>query len=220
MYSYYFIVFLSMALGLGAYAVVRGRMRKYSRIGVSTEMTGREAALKMLSDNGVTNVSVHRGAEGQDHFDPRTNSISLSPSNYDSPSLTATATACHEAGHALQFAQNYRPLFIRASLVPAVNFCSNAWFFVFFIGVVMQAAGLTMLACIIYAVVVLFQVVTLPVEFNASSRALKYMQATGFTGNELKASSRLLRACAMTYVVAALMAAVQLLWIMASSSRD
>ena len=220
MYSYYFIVFLSMALGLGAYAVVRGRMRKYSRIGVSTEMTGREAALKMLSDNGVTNVSVHRGAEGQDHFDPRTNSISLSPSNYDSPSLTATATACHEAGHALQFAQNYRPLFIRASLVPAVNFCSNAWFFVFFIGVVMQLAGLTFLACIIYTVVVLFQVVTLPVEFNASSRALKYMQATGFTGNELKASSRLLRACAMTYVVAALMAAVQLLWIMASSSRD
>lgn len=219
MISYYAVVAISLLLGVGASALVKGRMRKYAHIGVSTEMTGREAALKMLSDNGVTNVSVHRGAEGQDHFDPRSNSISLSPSNYDNPSLTATATACHEAGHALQFAQNYRPLFVRASLVPAVNFCSNAWFFVFIIGVGMQLAGLTFLACIIYAVVVLFQLVTLPVEFNASSRALKYMQATGFSGNELAASKKLLSACALTYVVAALASAIQLLWLLASSDR-
>ena len=176
-------------------------------------------ALKMLEDNGVTNVTVNCGAEGEDHFDPRSNSISLSPSNYEVASLTANATACHEAGHALQYAQNYRPLFVRASLVPAVNFCSNAWLWVFIVGVVFQMAGLTMAACIIYAVVLLFQLVTLPVELNASSRAMTYMRTIGLTSNEQKASKKLLTACAMTYVVAAIASAIQFLWILASSDN-
>ena len=219
MISYYLVVLISLVLGLCASGVVKRRMRKYSRIGVSTGLTGKEMALKMLQDIGVTNVTINCGADGEDHFDPRSNSISLSPSNYEVASLTAVATACHEAGHALQYAKNYRPLFVRASLVPAVNFCSNAWIWVFLIGVIAQMAGLTMLACIIYAVVVLFQVVTLPVEFNASSRAMTYMRTIGLTANEQKASAKLLRACAMTYVVAAVASAIQLLWILLSS-RD
>lgn len=219
MVGYYAVVAISLILGFAASGLVKSRLKKYSNIGISTGLTGREAALKMLSDNGVTDVSVHRGREGEDHFDPRSNSISLSPSNYDVASITAAATACHEAGHAFQFAQNYRPLFVRASLVPAVNLCSNAWLFVFIIGVGMHVAGLTMLACVIYAVVVLFQVVTLPVEFNASSRALKYMANIGVQGNELAASRSVLRACALTYVVAAVASAIQLLWLISSSER-
>lgn len=219
MVGYYSVVIISLILGFAASGLVKSRFRKYSNVPISTGLTGREAALKMLSDNGVTDVSVHCGREGEDHFDPRSNSISLSPSNYNKASLTATATACHEAGHALQYAQNYRPLFVRASLVPAVNICSNAWLFVFMIGVAMHAAGLTMLACLIYAVVVLFQVVTLPVEFNASSRALKYMTNIGVQGKELSASRSVLRACALTYVVAAVASAIQLIWLISSSER-
>lgn len=214
MFGYYAVVAISLILGCAASALVNSRMKKYSRVGSSTQLTGEQVAYKMLSDNGVTDVRVLSGAEGQDHFDPRTNTISLSPSNFDSTSLTANATACHEAGHALQYAKNYRPLFVRAALVPAVNFCSNAWMFVFFIGVIANIAGATMLACAIYAVVVLFQVVTLPVEFNASSRGLEYMRGMGLSASEMSASSKLLRACALTYVVAAVASAIQLLWLL------
>ena len=220
MFGYYTVVAISLILGFGASALVKGRLSKYSKIGISTGLTGREAALRMLSDSGVTNVTVNCGSEGEDHFDPRTNSISLSPSNYNVASITATATACHEAGHALQYAQNYRPLFLRASLVPAVNLCSNAWIIVFMIGVFMQVAGLTLIACLIYAVVVLFQLVTLPVEFNASRRALNYMKTFGVQGSELAASKKVLSACALTYVVAALASAIQLLWLIGSSSNN
>ena len=219
MHGYYSVVIISLLLGLLASALVNSRMRKYSRIASSLGMTGEQIAYKMLSDNGVSDVRVLRGREGQDHFDPRSNTISLSPSNFNSTSLTAVATACHEAGHALQYAKNYKPLFIRASLVPAVNFCSNAWIFIFLIGVFANIAGATMLACAIYAVVVLFQVITLPVEFNASSRGLDYMRSLGLSSGELSASSKLLRACALTYVVAAVASAIQLLWIFSSSER-
>lgn len=219
MYSYYLIVILSLVLGMAVSSMVNGRMKKYRRIGVSTGLTGREAALKMLYDNGVNNVSVVQGREGMDHFDPRTNTIALSPSNFNSRSLTATATAYHEAGHALQYATNYRPLFIRSSMAGTVNFCSNAWIFVFLIGVSAQLSGLTMLACLIYAFVVFFQVVTLPVEFNASSRALSYAKSLGMSSNELSCSKKLLTACALTYVVAALTAIIQLIWIYMQADR-
>ena len=219
MNGYLVMVIIPLLLGLGASGLVKARMRKYSNVRVSMNLSGREAALKMLADNGITNVSIQRGHEGEDHFDPRTNSISLSPSNYDEPSLTACATACHEAGHAMQYAFNYHPLFLRASLVPVVNLCSNAWFFIFIIGIAMHMAGLTLLACAVYAVTVLFQIVTLPVEFNASSRALSYMRSIGIQGEELTRGKKLLSACALTYVVAALVSAIQLLWIFASQDR-
>lgn len=219
MYSYYAVVFISLVLGFGASALVNSRMKRFSKIGASSQLTGEQIAYKMLSDNGVNDVRVLEGAEGQDHFDPRSNTISLSPSNFRSTSLTANATACHEAGHALQYAKNYRPLFVRASMVPVVNFCSNAWIFIFLIGVFANIAGATMLACAIYGIVVLFQLVTLPVEFNASARGLDYLRSQSLSANEMSASSKLLRACALTYVVAAVASAIQLIWIFASSDR-
>lgn len=219
MLLYYTILIISLVVGFAAQAGVKSKFAKYKNVAISWNLTGREAALKMLADNGVTNVTVTQGSEGGDHFDPRTNSIALSPSNYNVRSIKAAATACHEAGHALQYATHYKPLFLRASLVPIVNLCSNIWIIVFFIGVFMQLAGFTLLACIIYGMVVLFQVVTLPVEFNASHRGLAYMSSIGLPQAEVNASKSILWACAMTYVAAAIASALQLVMIVLSSER-
>ncbi len=219
MSGYYLIIIVSIVLGLAVSGLVNGRMKANKRVAVSTGLTGRQAALQMLADNGVTNVSVVQGREGQDHFDPRTNTIALSPSNYNSTSLTASATAYHEAGHALQYATKYNPLFIRSAMAGPVTLCSNLWIFILMIGIATQATGLTLLACAIYAFVVLFQLITLPVEFNASARALNYCKSIGFRSSELTRSSQLLRACALTYVVAALTAILQLVWIFLQSER-
>ncbi len=199
---------------------VHSKMKKYSLVQVSTGLTGREMAQKMLRDNGVFDVNVISGSEGADHFDPRTNTISLSPSNYNRQSLTAAATACHEAGHALQFAQSYTPLKVRSSLVPAVNLCSNIWPIIFMLGIFLHMANLTYASIAIFAVTLLFQVVTLPVEFNASKRGLVYLQSVGLSGKELAKSKSLLFSCAMTYVVAALASALQLVLLLLSSRQE
>lgn len=216
---YYAILIFSVVLGGAVQAGVKAQFAKYKNVAISWNLTGREAALKMLADNGVTNVTVTQGSEGGDHFDPRTNSIALSPSNYNVRSIKAAATACHEAGHALQYAQHYKPMFVRAALVPVVNLCSNIWIIVFFIGVFLQLAGFTLLACLLYGFVVLFQVVTLPVEFNASHRGLEYMRQVGLQPAEVSASKSILKACAMTYVAAAVASALQLIYIFMSSER-
>jgi Zn-dependent membrane protease YugP len=175
----------------------------------------------MLRDNGVMGVSVHRGAEGQDHFDPRTNSIALSPSVYDHSTVTAYATACHEVGHACQFAQGYAPLKIRSAIVPAVNLASNAWVFVLIAGIVMNLAGLIDVAIILYAAVVLFQLVTLPVEFNASRRAMAALEASGaYTDEELHGARKVLRAAAMTYVAALAVSLLQILRLVILSNSN
>ena len=129
-------------------------------------------------------MEVHRGGPGQDFFDPRTNSVTLSPDDYEGRTITATATACHEVGHAYQYAQGYAPMKIRGALVPVVNLASNAWIFLLLLGVFLQMAQLTMLAIVMYAAVVVFQLVTLPVEFDASRRAMVYMGSTGLPQSE------------------------------------
>ena len=128
--------------------------------------------------------------------------------------FTATATACHEVGHAYQYAQGYAPMKIRGALVPVVNLASNAWIFLLLLGVFLQMAQLTMLAIVMYAAVVVFQLVTLPVEFDASRRAMVYMGSTGLPQSEQAGSFSVLRACALTYVAAALTSILQLLWLL------
>lgn len=210
----------SLVVGGIVSASVNSKMKKYSLVQVSTGLTGREMAQKMLRDNGVFDVTVVSGAEGADHFDPRSNTISLSPSNYNRQSLTAAATACHEAGHALQFAQSYVPLKVRSALVPAVNLCSNIWPIVFMLGIFLHMVNLTYASIVIFAVTLLFQVVTLPVEFNASKRGLEYLQGIGLSGKELAKSKSLLSSCAMTYVVAALASALQLVLLLLHSKQE
>jgi uncharacterized protein len=214
------VAIFSLVVGGIVSASVSSKMKKYSLVQVSTGLTGREMAQRMLNDNGVFDVAITAGVEGADHFDPRTNTISLSPSNYNRQSLTAAATACHEAGHALQFAQSYAPLKVRSSLVPLVNLCSNLWPIVFIIGIFLQMVNLTYAAIAVYAITLIFQVVTLPVEFNASKRGLEYLKGIGLGGNELAKSKSLLSSCAMTYVVAALASALQLLLLLLHTRQE
>ena len=212
--SYWMLIIVTLALGLGASAYVNSQLKKYSKVSSASGITGAQAAERMLRDNGVAGVQVNRGAEGQDHFDPRTNSISLSPSVYDECSVTAYATACHEVGHACQFAQGYAPLKARSAIWPVANVASNAWIFVLLIGIFLNMVGFIDLAIIMYAAVVVFQLVTLPVEFNASSRALTYMKSIGLPEGEVAGSSSVLRACALTYVAAALASLLQLVYLL------
>ena len=212
--GYLLLILVTVAIGLGAQAYVNSQLRKYSAVGISNGLTGAQCAAQMLGYYGISSVSIHPGAEGQDFFDPRTNSVTLSPGAYQGRSITATATACHEVGHACQYASGYTPMKIRGAIVPVANVASNLWVFLLIIGIMMNLAGLTLAAIIMYAVVVLFQLVTLPVEFNASRRAMAYMGQIGLPAAERDGAWRVLRACALTYVAAALTSVLQLLWLL------
>ena len=203
--SYLAFIVLTMVIGLGAQWYVNRQISKFSRVRSSFGMTGAQMAQRMLSDHGITNVAIRHGAARQHHFDPEA---------YNGTSITAIATACHEAGHACQFAQGYTPMTMRGALVPAVNLASNAWVFLLVIGIVLQLEGLQALAIAMYAVVLVFQLVTLPVEFNASHRAMDYLSGVGVVSAERKGAFNVLRACALTYVAAALISVLQLLWLL------
>ena len=212
--GYLLLIVATLAIGGLATWYVNSQLKKYTKVPISNGLTGAEVARRMLMYYGVTNVEVHRGGPGQDFFDPRTNSVTLSPDAFEGRSITATATACHEVGHACQYAQNYAPMKIRGALVPVVNLASNAWIFLLMLGILMNIAGLTTLAIIMYAAVVIFQLVTLPVEFNASKRAMVYMDAIALPQSEQSGAFSVLRACALTYVAAALTSILQLLWLL------
>ena len=211
---YWLLIIVTLALGMGATGYVRQQLSKYSKFRSSSGLTGAQAAAQMLRTYGVSDVSIVKGNEGQDHYDPRSKTIALSPSVFDYCTVTAYATACHEVGHACQHAQGYLPLIIRSAIVPVANLASNAWIFVLLMGIFFQMTQFIDLAIIMYALVVLFQIVTLPVEFNASHRAMDYMKSINMPQNELTASYSVLRACALTYVAAALASLLQLVYLL------
>lgn len=212
--GYLLLIVVTLAIGGVATWYVNSQLKKYTRVPISNGLSGAEAARRMLAYYGVTNVEVHRGGPGQDFFDPRTNSVTLSPDAFEGRSITATATACHEVGHACQYAENYAPMKIRGAIVPVVNLASNAWIFLLMIGILLVNAQLQTLAIVMYAVVVAFQLVTLPVEFNASRRAMTYMGTIALPQAEQGGAFSVLRACALTYVAAALTSILQLLWLL------
>ena len=212
--AYWTLIIVTLLLGLGASGYVNSQLKKYSKVPSTSGLTGAQAAERMLRAHGVTGVVVQCGNEGQDHFDPRTNSISLSPSVYNQSTVTAYATACHEVGHACQFAQGYMPLKLRTAIWPVANLASNVWIFVLFAGIFLYMNQLIDIAIIMYAAVVLFQIVTLPVEFNASRRAMDYMKSIAMPQGEVAGSSTVLRACALTYVAAALASLLQLVYLL------
>ncbi len=216
-YSYLALILLTLVIGLGAQAYVMRKLNQYQRVPIANGLTGAEAARQMLAYYGISGVDVHLGGPSQDFFDPRSNSITLSPEAYNGRSITATATACHEVGHACQYAQDYTPMKVRSAIVPVANAASNAWIFILLIGIFMNMAGLVWLAIIMYAVVVLFQLATLPVEFNASRRAMAYMGSIGLPAQEQKGAFDVLRACAFTYLAAALTSILQLLWLLSNN---
>lgn len=216
---YIAVMVLTLIIGGGAQLYVTKQLKKYSRVPASWGVTGAEMANRMAFDNGIS-IGINHGGPNQDFYDPRTRAVTLGTEAYGQRTITAIATAVHEVGHACQHAQGYAFMRFRSALVPVVNFASNAWIIVFMIGLFTGMLGLTKLGIILFAAVLLFQIVTLPVEFDASRRGLAYLKACGMGEAELAGASNVLRACALTYVAAALTALIQLLYLLLSTRGE
>lgn len=196
-------------------AKVSSAYSKYSKVQNSRNITGAQAAQQVLMSSGVTNVRIERvSGKMTDHFDPRTNVIRLSDGVYDCATVSAVGIAAHEAGHAVQHAENYLPNRIRSAILPVAKIGSRlSWIFIV-MGMVIPSGGniILNLGILFFAASVLFTVATLPVEFNASSRALKSIKADNMlSDNEYKGAKSVLQAAAMTYVASTLTAILQLL---------
>ncbi len=210
----YILVLIGMVLCLGASALVNSTMSKYSRIRNSTGINGAEAARRILNSEGLYNVQIEcLSGESGDHYDPRTNTVRLSRSVYNQPSVTAVGVAAHECGHAIQHAKGYSPLNFRTALVPVANICSKLGFPLIFLGVILSwNQVLIQIGIWAFALAVLFQLVTLPVEFNASTRAVAKIEQYGLLSREENnGCKKVLTAAAMTYVAAGASAILQLL---------
>jgi len=205
---------------------VQHTYQRFSRVRAANGRTGREMALSIMARNGITDVAVEQvGGMLSDHYDPRVKKVRLSQHNYSEGSIAAIAVAAHEVGHVLQHHQNYAPLAIRTAVAPVAQIGSFAAFPLFMIGFFFGgpwAKGLMDLGILFFTGAVLFQIVTLPVEFNASSRALAQLTESGAVmPQEVGLAKKVLDAAALTYVAAAAMAALQLLWlILIRYSRD
>ncbi|APF17998.1 zinc metallopeptidase [Caldithrix abyssi] len=210
-------------LAVWAQIKVKSTYNKFKKVAAASGMTGAQVAKQILQRNGIYDVEIEPVAgELTDHYDPRVKKVRLSEYNYRSNSLASIAVAAHEVGHAIQHAQGYAPLKLRHAILPVTNFASYAAFPLFFIGFLFNGGMLMQLGIIFFAAVVLFHVVTLPVEFNASWRALAQLKSTGLLmSTEVTAARKVLTAAALTYVAAAAMALLQLIrLIILANSRD
>ncbi|EIJ78664.1 hypothetical protein PB1_13939 [Bacillus methanolicus PB1] len=210
MYLLYFAVIILVPLL--AQLKVSGAYKKYSRVPSSSQMRGAEVARKILDANGLYHVGVEEtGGYLSDHYDPRTKTVRLSSANYHGHSVAAAAIAAHEVGHAIQDQQDYAFLRFRHALVPVANIGSNFAWILIMIGIFAQLSGMLLLGIIFMASAVLFQVVTLPVEFNASNRAMDQVVSLGVIRNDEERETRkVLNAAALTYVAAAAVAVLEL----------
>jgi Zn-dependent membrane protease YugP len=196
--------------------ILKSRFTKYGKIPLASRLTGKEIAEKMLRENGIYDVKVV-SVEGflSDHYNPANKTINLSPEVFGSYSVSAAAVAAHETGHAVQHAEAYSWLQLRSKMVPAVQFSSSIVNWILLIGVFMASSGnytLLLIGVALFAMTVIFTVVTLPVEFDASRRALAWLEHTNVTNSEeFPKAKNALKWAAMTYVVAALAAVVTLL---------
>lgn len=210
----YILVIAGMLLCLAASAHVKSTMNKFNRIPNSTGLTGGEAARRILNNEGLYNVQVECLMEDDgDHYDPRTNTVRLSYGNFNKATITAVGVAAHECGHAIQHAKAYAPLNFRTALVPVVNIGSKLGFPLIFIGMLLSWNNvLIQIGIWAFSLSVIFQLVTLPVEVNASARAVEKVDQYGLlTQEENRGCKKVLSAAAMTYVAAAAASALQLL---------
>lgn len=210
-----FIIYfaLLMIIPLWAQSKVKSTYKKYSKVPTSSNLTGAEVARKILDDNGLYNVAVEevRG-KLSDHYDPRSKVIRLSTDNFHGRSAAGAAVAAHEVGHAIQDAQDYAFLRFRSALVPVASFGSNISIFLIIGGFLFGMMNLALIGIVFFAAAVLFQLVTLPVEFDASNRAMSQLVSTGIIRNdEERKTKKVLNAAAMTYVAAALVALAELI---------
>lgn len=209
----YVLVIIAMALSLFASFGVKATFTKYKKVRTLRDITGAEAARKILDMNGLQHIKVERiSGDLTDHFDPKNNVIRLSDSTYADTSVAAVGVAAHEAGHAVQHATGYAPIKVRNSIVPVVNIGSSLSMPLFFIGLIMGSFGLAFAGVILFSLVLVFQLVTLPVEFNASTRAIRILDETRMLyEDEVGPAKKVLNAAAMTYVAAVASTALQLL---------
>ncbi len=218
----YFLVIIGFVFAMIASTGVQRAFNKYAKVKSYRGYTGADAARKILDGNGLYHVGIeHISGNLSDHFDPKANVIRLSDSTYNDTSVAAIGVAAHEAGHAVQHAVGYAPIKIRNSIVPVVNIASGLSMPLFLIGLLFAFPTLTNIGILLFASALVFQVVTLPVEFNASRRAITILnQSAMLEEDELKGAKKVLKAAAMTYVAAVISTALQLLrLVLLSNSR-
>ncbi len=228
-YSFSTIIFLiAIAFTMYAQSKVSSNFNRYSKVRNQRGITGAQAARAVLDANGLTNVEIEQVSGSlTDHYDPRKRVLRLSQTVYGVESVAAISVACHEAGHAIQHAEKYAPLTFRNNIVPIVNFASRFSWVLIIIGIAMAAGGSYMgdmlfnIGVIFFLAVILFHGITLPVEFNASNRAIDQMLATGVIyEDEEYGAKKVLSAAAMTYVASLAVAIANLLRILAMRGRD
>ena len=212
--GYLLVALVALVIGGAAQAYINSTYRKWSRVPANVPGTGADVARRMLAEGGATGVGITRVAGSlTDHYDPRDNRLHLSDDNSRGASVASVAVACHEAGHAIQAARGFSMYRLRTALVPAVNFAQQGWALVLLAGVLLNVAGLVQLAIALFAVAVVFQLVTLPVEIDASRRAVAYLSQNG-SGMDERGARSVLTAAALTYVAAALTSIIQLLYLL------
>ncbi|WP_300262939.1 zinc metallopeptidase [Clostridium sp.] len=218
----YLILIPAILISALAQFKVSSTFNKYSTVRSINGYTGAQVARILLNDAGLQDVEIQQvPGRLSDHYDPRSKVLRLSSDVYGSTSVASIGVAAHEVGHAIQDKESYSALVFRNAIVPVVNFSSSLSWILFFIGILFSYSTLVTIGIILFSVVVLFQLVTLPVEFNASSRALKLLEARGILyDKEVDGARKVLSAAALTYVAATLMAILQLVRLIAISNRN
>lgn len=223
----YIATIFALILSVWAQIKVSTTFNKYSKVATATQRTADEVARMILDNNGLRDVRIERVRGSlSDHYDPRTNTLRLSDTVYGNRSAAAIGVAAHEAGHAIQHATGYAPVVLRSKMVPVTSFASRfTWIIIMlgalFMGVAFELGYYTMLLGVgLFAVTTIFQLVTLPCEFDASKRALAEMDKTGlYSSGELAMSKKVLSAAALTYVASLIVSALQLLRLITNISR-
>jgi Zn-dependent membrane protease YugP len=221
--TYVFLIctVVPLLFGLWAQFKVKSTFKRYSQVATASGMTGAQAADAVLRNSGVTGVGI-RPVAGQlsDHYDPRSKTLNLSEDVGTAATVAALGVAAHEAGHAVQDARGYTPMKIRSTLVPAASFGSQVWIFPAFLGLILGSTGLVNVGLVLFLAVVLFQLVTLPVEFDASHRAIVALEGGGLLGaEELSGARKVLQAAALTYIAALAASIGQLIYFFIASRR-
>lgn len=216
--TYLMIALVSLVLGAITQGYINSAYNKWSQVPTSLPGTGADVARRMLDSNGAREVGITQiGGRLTDNYDPRDNMLHLSSDNYGRGSVASVAVACHEAGHAIQNATGYRFMQLRTSLVPAVTFASQAWSLLLLAGFFLNLPGLQQIAVMFFGLTVLFHLVTLPVEIDASRRAVTYLGTVSDVDQQ--GAKEVLTAAALTYVAAALTSVMQLLYYMSRTRR-
>ena len=221
--TYVFLIctIIPLLFGLWAQFKVKSTFKRYSQVATASGMTGAQAAEAVLRNSGVSGIGI-RPVAGQlsDHYDPRSKTLNLSEDVGQAATVAALGVAAHEAGHAVQDARGYKPMQLRSTLVPAASIGSQLWIFPAFLGLILGSTGLVNVGLVLFLAVVLFQLVTLPVEFDASHRAIVALEGGGLLGaEELSGARKVLQAAALTYIAALAASIGQLIYFFIASRR-